>query len=102
MPDFEVVDEKALHRFVIHLDGSAAGLEYRENGDRLILVHTEVPKELEGNGLGGVLVRAALDRARAEELTIVPWCEFARSWLEKHENEAATVEIDWDSQPPPN
>jgi predicted GNAT family acetyltransferase len=99
MPDPEVVDEKSLHRFALHLEGSAAVLQYRENGDRLILVHTEVPEELEGRGLGGALVRAALDRARAEELTIVPWCEFARSWLEKHEDEAATVEIDWDSQP---
>jgi len=99
MSDVEVVDQTANSRFVVEVDGHAARLEYRLNGDRFILVHTEVPDELEGRGIGGSLVRAALDRARAAELTVVPWCEFARSWLEKHENEAATVEIDWESRP---
>lgn len=99
MGDYDVVDETSLHRFAVHLDGSAAALQYRVRGARLILVHTDVPKAMEGKGIGGLLVRAALDRARAEELTVVPWCNFARSWLEKHENEAATVDIDWESQP---
>ena len=99
MTDVKVRDEKAHSRFVTEVEGRAAMLEYRENADRLILVHTEVPDELEGHGIGGALVRAALDRARDEELTIVPWCKFARSWLEKHPDEAATVEIDWESQP---
>ena len=99
MTDVDVVDQKANDRFLVELDGHVAKLEYRLNGDRLVLIHTEVPDELEGHGVGGALVRAALDRARAEELTIVPWCEFARSWLEKHEDEAATVDIDWDSRP---
>ncbi len=99
MTDLKVRDEKAHSRFVTEVEGRAARLEYRQNADRLILVHTEVPDELEGHGIGGALVRAALDRARDEELTIVPWCEFARGWLEKHPDEAATVEIDWESQP---
>lgn len=99
MTDVDVVDQKSNSRFLAEVDGRMAKLEYRTNGDRLILVHTEVPDELEGHGLGGQLVRAALDRARADELTVVPWCEFARSWLEKHPDEAATVEIDWESQP---
>ncbi|MEY2396976.1 MAG: uncharacterized protein QOJ00_150 [Actinomycetota bacterium] len=99
MSDVEVVDQKAHDRFLAELDGGVAKLEYRVNADRLVLIHTEVPDALEGHGVGGALVRAAVDRARAEGLTLVPWCEFARDWLVKHEDEAATVEIDWDSQP---
>jgi hypothetical protein len=99
MTEPNVIDQQANDRFVIEADGHAARLEYRAHGDRLILIHTDVPEALEGRGLGGLLVRAALDRARAEELTIVPWCKFARGWLERHEDEAATVDIDWDSQP---
>ena len=51
---------------------------------RLILVHTEVPEHLAGRGIGGSLVRAALDRAASDHLTIVPRCPFARRWLKNH------------------
>ena len=81
-------------RFLLTIDGHEAELVYRLDGDRLVLVHTGVPDELGGQGLGGVLVRAALDRAEAEGLTIVPECPFARSWLEKHPDEAARVAIE--------
>ncbi|MBF6555593.1 MAG: N-acetyltransferase [Acidimicrobiales bacterium] len=47
----------------------------------MVLIHTEVPEELAGHGVGGRLVRASLDRAAREGLTIVPLCPFARRWL---------------------
>ena len=86
-------------RFVVEVDGHLAELEYRTNGQRFIIVHTEVPPELEGHGLAGRLVRAALDKAIANQFTVVPWCPYARSWLRNHPDEAAKVEIDW--TPPP-
>ena len=82
-----VTDNTDASRFELTVDGHLAELAYRLDGDRLVLVHTGVPDELGGRGLGGVLVRAALDRAAAEDLTIVPRCPFARSWLEKHPDE---------------
>ena len=95
MADLVVTDVPARHRFELEVDGSVAELVYRLDGDRLVLIHTGVPDELGGRGLGGVLVRAALDRAIAESLTIVPECPFAKAWLEKHPDEAAKVTIDW-------
>jgi predicted GNAT family acetyltransferase len=94
-----VTDNTDASRFELEVDGHLAELVYRLRGDRLILVHTGVPDELGGRGLGGVLVRAALARAEAEGLTIAPWCPFARAWLEKHPDDAAKVAIDW--SPPP-
>ena len=88
-----VTDEGS--RFAIHLDGHVAERVYRLEGDHLRLVHTGVPEELGGRGLGGVLVNAAVDRAEAEGLTIIPDCPFARGWLEKHPEDAARVTIDW-------
>ena len=82
-------------RFVLEEDGHEAQLVYRLDGDRLVLVHTEVPDELGGRGLGGVLVQAALDRAAADGLTIVPQCPFARSWLEKHPEAIGSTPVDW-------
>lgn len=100
MSDVTVVDRPDQRRFLIEADGHEAELVYRVVGDQLRLIHTGVPDALGGRGLGGVLVRAAVDRAEADGLTIVPWCPFARSWLEKHPDEAARATIDWVLEPP--
>jgi predicted GNAT family acetyltransferase len=93
MADPSEVKDEAGHRFVLEIDGHEAELVYKLRGDRLVLIHTGVPDELGGRGLGGVLVQAAIDRAAAEGLTVIPECPFARSWLEKHPEQAARVTI---------
>jgi uncharacterized protein len=90
-----VTDNQAASRFEISDGGYLAELRYHRNGNRLALIHTEVPEELEGRGYGGRLVVAAVDRAAREGLTIVPYCPFARDWLERHSDVADRVTIDW-------
>jgi uncharacterized protein len=96
----EVDDEPQQSRFVVRGSGGAAELEYRLDGDRFYLVHTEVPDAWEGRGVGGQLVRAAVARAAANELTVVPWCPFAHKWLRTHPDVAAGVSIDWQTPRP--
>jgi uncharacterized protein len=96
----EVDDVPAENRFVVRGSSGAAELEYHRNGKRLVLVHTEVPDAWEGRGVGGELVRAAVRRAQAEGLTVVPWCPFARHWLRHHPDDAAGITIDWDTPRP--
>lgn len=91
----EIVEDTQEQRFVYREDGMEGELAYRVNGGRLILAHTEVPEALGGRGVGGRLVRAAVDRAAARGETVVPWCPFARAWLERHPDEAARVTVDW-------
>lgn len=98
-PDGGIVDDPATSRFVHRADGLEAELTYRAEPGRLTLTHTGVPDELGGRGLGGRLVRAAVERARRTGEVLAPWCPFARSWLEKHPDEVADVEVDW--SPPP-
>jgi uncharacterized protein len=93
----DVIDNTDASRFELRADGWLAELVYRIRGDRLVLVHTEVPVELEGRGIGGRLVTAALDRAAREGLTLVPLCPFARGWLERHPEAASKVVIEWGS-----
>jgi uncharacterized protein len=90
-----VTDNQAASRFEIRDDGYLAELRYHRNGKRLALLHTEVPEELEGRGLGGRLVVAAIEWAAREGLTIVPFCPFARRWLERHPEVAEQATIDW-------
>ena len=99
-PEPVVRDVPAEHRLVIDQDGVLAELVYTLEPHRLVLVHTEVPDALGGRGIGGRLVRAAVDKAAAGGMTIVPWCTFARRWLTDHPDVASTVTIDWETPPP--
>ena len=91
----QVADNQAESRFELWAGGRLAELLYRRNGKRLVLIHTEVPEELEGRGLGGALVTAAVDRAAREGMTVVPLCPFARGWLQRHPDVAARAAVDW-------
>jgi len=91
----EVTDNTTEHRFELSRDGYTAELVYRINGHRLVLVHTEVPEPLGGQGVGGRLVRAAVARAARDGLTLVPVCPYARNWLEQHPDVVGAVAIDW-------
>ena len=99
-PTTEVRDVPDKHRYVLEHDRAVAELVYRTEPGRLIIVHTEVPEALGGRGIGGRLVLAAVDRAAAESLTVVPWCPFGRRWLREHPDVADTVTIDWKTRPP--
>jgi uncharacterized protein len=90
-----IANNEAASRFEFSSDGRLAELDYRRNGKRLVLIHTEVPLELEGRGIGGALVSAAVDHAASRGMTLVPLCPFARGWLERHPEAAARVTIDW-------
>ena len=96
----QVVDVPLEDRFVVRTDGAEAELVYRVSGDRIYLIHTEVPESLGGRGIAGQLVRASLRRAEADRLTIVPWCPFARRWLKDHLDEAGGVHVDFTTPPP--
>jgi predicted GNAT family acetyltransferase len=91
----QITDNQPESRFEFRAGDLLAELKYHRNGKRFVLLHTEVPTELEGHGIGGRLVAAAIDRAARQGLTVVPLCPFARSWLERHADEAARVTIDW-------
>lgn len=91
----QVTDDQTASRFEVMADGLRAELVYRRNGNRLVLIHTEVPAALEGLGIGGALVAAAARRAARDGMTLVPLCPFARAWLQRHPEVAATATIDW-------
>ena len=58
-----VIDDISTHRFLLEMDGAVAELVYRRNSRRLVLVHTGVPDELGGRGIGTHLVEAAIAKA---------------------------------------
>ena len=90
-----VIDNAAEHRFEAGDNGERGLLVYRRHGQRLVLVHTEVPEALRGQGQGGRLVESAVEAASAAGLIVVPQCSFAHSWLHAHPEVAGRAKIDW-------
>ena len=86
-------------RFEVYIDGRLGELVYRRRAGRLVLVHAEVPAALEGQGIGGRLVVAAVDLAAREGLTVIPSCPFAHEWLVRHPDIASRATIDWGTGP---
>ncbi len=82
MPD--VIDNRPHHRFELEVDGHVARSFYELADGVITFVHTEVPPELGGRGIGSLLVRGALQKVRAEGLRVVPQCPFFKAWIGKH------------------
>ena len=79
-----VTNNRADSQYELIVDGHKAIAAYRLEDDRISFVHTEVPQELEGQGVGSRLVEGALQQVREEGLKVVPLCSFVRHFIETH------------------
>jgi len=77
-------DNTERHRFELDADGHIAFANYKRADGVLTMLHTEVPKELEGRGIGSALSRGVLYTARREVLKVNPRCPFAKAYIQKH------------------
>jgi predicted GNAT family acetyltransferase len=90
-----IENNEAAQRWEAHLDQHLAVAEYRRRGDTLFFIHTEVPRELEGQGVASRLVLTALDDARTEHLAVVPFCPFVASYIRRHPDYKPLVHPDY-------
>ncbi|MGO4956818.1 GNAT family N-acetyltransferase [Luteococcus sp. Sow4_B9] len=72
-------------RYEATVDGQLAGtLSYEIEGDVLDLQHTVVEPAHEGQGVGGELVKGALDHMRSIGKKAKPTCPFVADWIQKN------------------
>lgn len=83
-PDLKIVNNEDLQRWEAHVGHYKGVAEYQLSGDTLVLMHTEVPPELEGKGIAGRLMQAALDDARTRQLAVVPFCRYAAGFIRRN------------------
>jgi uncharacterized protein len=79
-----VRDNTERHRFELDAQGHIAFSNYKRADGVLTILHTEVPKELEGHGIGSALVRGVLDLARASGEKVIPVCPFVKAYMDRH------------------
>ena len=81
---YKIVDNEERKRYEFQLSDHAPFIEYIKAQDKIYLTHTEVPKELEGKGIGTELVKQALEDIKAKDLTLVPLCPFVAMYIKRH------------------
>jgi predicted GNAT family acetyltransferase len=80
-PSLNISNDQAENRIVVHIGGKTAFLAYRRMPGKLVLVHTEVPTEFAGHGIGSKLVRAGI--------------EFATDYIRRHQEFLDLVHPDY-------
>ena len=79
-----VRDNPARHRYELEVEGHVAFAEYGLAAGVITFIHTEVPKELGGKGVGSALARGALEDVRRRGLRVVAQCPFIKGFMDKH------------------
>ncbi len=80
----QVEDNVAAERWEARVDGYVAVAQYKRLDNAIAFTHTEVPSELSGRGIAGMLVRTALEDVRGRGLAVVPFCPFVASYIRRH------------------
>jgi hypothetical protein len=82
----DLIHDRDASRFRLPLEGGdEAYIEYSPLGSTALdLLHTIVPPEAQGEGVGTRLVEQVLGYARDHNLRIVPSCQFVAAYLAEH------------------
>ena len=87
----DVRHDASRNRYELATDEGIAIAEYRRDGSVIEFFHTAVPEALQGRGLGGRLVAAALADVRERDFKVKPTCPFVRAYIDRHEELADLV-----------
>jgi predicted GNAT family acetyltransferase len=79
-----VIDNAALRRFELPVQGLLAVADYRLEGHVVVIDHVETPVALRGGGVAGRLMQGALDIVRARGLKVAPLCPYADIYIRRH------------------
>lgn len=81
----DVTDVPDRQRYEAVRDGELLGFAaYERTPEMVVFTHTEVDPAFEGQGVGGALVRGALDHVRSLGLKALPICPFVQAWIQRH------------------
>ena len=80
-----VIENRHLNRFELKLaDDAIAAAYYRLDGNRLVLIHTEVPSAYGGQGVATRLATEVFEQIRASGRKAVLRCPFMVHFYSKH------------------
>jgi predicted GNAT family acetyltransferase len=92
MSDLDVEHRENARRFTARTPSGLAFISYAEPDEATIdLQHTLVPEADRGRGIGGTLVRTAIQHAREEGKRVIATCPFVKAWLERNPDQRDVI-----------
>ena len=82
--ELKIINNESTERFESSIEGQVAFVKYIREGNKLIILSTSVPKELEGRGIAGALTKYTLEYAKENNLSIEPLCSYTSIYIERH------------------
>ena len=82
--EFQVTNNPERKQFEVHIDDETAVLQYRFNEGIIWLMHTEVPKKLEGKGIASALAKFGLEWAKGNNMKAKVLCPYVAIYLKRH------------------
>lgn len=93
MSEVTVTDAPGIHHYELTLDGDRAGfINYRDDGNRRVILRTEVDDAYRGQELGTKLLTGALDHIRARGMRAVTLCPMATAYVTEHRDYDDTID----------
>jgi predicted GNAT family acetyltransferase len=84
-------------RYLLEVGGVQVGfVDYDPVGEDAVLIkHTEVARDFEGQGHGTALVRHVLEEVRAQGKHVIPICPYTRDFIRRHPEYLGVVREDY-------
>ena len=70
--------------FELMVDSRRAFIDYKKRGETYLLVHTEVPEEMQGKGIAAALVEKTFNYLAEHNLKMIPYCAYIQAYVKKH------------------
>ncbi|WP_241492453.1 N-acetyltransferase [Lacinutrix himadriensis] len=81
----EITHDKEKQRFTLAINDEIAKVDYQIRDNKMYLMHSEVPYNLRGQGIGKVLVEKTFEQLTKEGYTTVAICSYIKSVAAKSE-----------------
>lgn len=82
--EYEIKHQSEQRMFKTEIEGRTAFVQYRLLDGSLDIIHTIVPRPLEGRGIAAALVEATYDYALINGYKPRATCSYAVRWLQRH------------------
>ena len=90
--DTDVVDNPRESRFELPIGDALAVAYYKSEDGRVLLLHTEVPQELSGQGIGSRLAKGVFETLSGRGARVVAKCPFMASYAARHPQYAGLLD----------
>ena len=88
----DVIDNPEQSRFEMAIGDELAVAYYKISDGRVVLLHTEVPQPLSGQGFGSKLARGVFEIIRGRGQRVVAKCPFMAAFASRHPEYTAMLD----------